>query len=301
MIVQPPSSGPNAPRIGSNAQRLGWDSSPLEQGPRPRAGAALVTARAIASPAAQGASAVPEDCIDRLPWLLLTRPDAVVALAVANESTKPEEKGDKQAAASQCKRLCDLAIAAGGLLVLFPILIAVTLLLKLFDGGRVFLAHTRVGLRGQPFPCYKFRTMVPDAEERLRQILASDRLLADQWRSERKFKYDPRVTTVGHFLRKTSLDEVPQLINVLRGHMSCVGPRPVTAEEYNTRYGKASGDYANVRPGLTGLWQVCGRSHRSYAERIALDRLYVQAWSFRLDLAILIRTIPTVLRIDQTA
>jgi exopolysaccharide production protein ExoY len=293
MIVHPPSSGPNAPRIGAKAQPLGWDSSPLELGSRLRAGATLGSA-------AQGAPAVPEDYIDRLPWLLLTRPDTVVALAVAYESTKSQEKGKKQAAASQCKRLCDLVIAAGGLLVLFPILIAVTLFVKLFDGGKVFLAHTRVGLRGRPFPCYKFRSMVPDAEERLRQILASDPLLADQWRSERKFKYDPRVTTVGRFLRKTSLDEVPQLINVLRGHMSCVGPRPVTAEEY-TRYGKVSGDYANVRPGLTGLWQVCGRSHRSYTERIALDRLYVRAWSFRLDLAILIRTIPAVLRIDQTA
>jgi exopolysaccharide production protein ExoY len=301
MIVQRRSSGPNALRISAKAQRLGLISSPLEPGSRARAGESLQTDPAIANPAAQGPPpAVLEDCIDRLPWLLLTRPEAVVALAVTYANAMPQEKRNAQAAASQRKRFCDLAIAAGVLLILFPILVAVTLFLKLFNRGKVFLAHTRVGLRGRPFPCYKFRTMVPDAEEQLCRILASDPLLADQWRSERKLKNDPRITTVGHFLRKTSLDEVPQLINVLCGHMSCVGPRPITAEEC-TLYGKASGDYASVRPGLTGLWQVCGRSHRSYAERIALDRLYVQAWSFRLDLAILIRTIPTVLRIDQTA
>ena len=298
MTIQLPGSVRNAPSLGAKAQPLTWDSSPVGPASKPRTGAIRLTGPA--SPAVQGAAARPQDCIGRLPWLLLTRPDAVVALAVACESTNSQEKGNKQAAASQCKRLCDLAIAAGGLLVLFPILIAVTLFLKLFDGGKVFLSHTRVGLRGRPFPCFKFRTMVPDAEERLRQILASDPAMADQWRSERKFKHDPRVTTAGHFLRKTSLDEVPQLINVLRGDMSCVGPRPITAEEY-TRYAEASEDYADVRPGLTGLWQVCGRSNRSYAERIALDRLYVQAWSFTLDVAILLRTIPTVLRIDQTA
>ena len=295
MITQPPAS---LPPMGSKAQPLAWDGgAPIEQPARPRAGTTVIV---IGGPAAQDAPAARQDIVDRLPWLLLTRPDSVVALALAHESTMPQETDTKQAAASRRKRLCDLGIAAGALLVLFPILITVTLFVKLVDRGRVFLAHTRVGLRGRSFPCYKFRTMVPDAEERLHKILASDPQLAAQWHTDQKFKCDPRVTSVGHLLRKTSLDEVPQLVNVLRGEMSCVGPRPVTAEEFK-RYGAVAGDYAEVRPGLTGLWQVCGRSHRSYAERIALDRLYVQAWSLRLDLAILLRTIPTVLRVDQTA
>ena len=296
MIIPLSGSSPDGPRTGAKAQHEGWDSGLIERGSMPKAG----SAPAIARPVAQEAPAVRQDIVDRLPWLLLTRPDTVVALAVAYESMTPHEVGTEQAVTCRRKRLGDLAIAASGLLVLFPILVVIMLLLKLVDRGGLFLAHTRVGLRGRPFPCYKFRTMVPDAEERLRQILNSDPILAEQWRSERKLKYDPRVTTIGRFLRKTSLDEVPQFINVLRGDMSCVGPRPVTAEEH-IRYGEASGDYAKVRPGLTGLWQVCGRSHRGYAERIALDRLYVHAWSLRLDLAILIRTIPTVLRVDQAA
>ena len=297
MITQPTGSRADAQPMVDKAQPMVWNGgAPISQSARPHARA---TVMATGGQPAQATPAARIDVVQQLPWLLLTRPDNVVALALAYESAQSQGTRTKEAVASRRKRLCDLGIAAGALLVLFPIMITVSLFVKLIDRGRVFLVHPRIGLRGRPFPCYKFRTMVSDAEEQLKKILASDPLLAAQWHTDRKLRYDPRVTSVGHLLRKTSLDEVPQLLNVLRGEMSCVGPRPVTAEELR-RYGEVACDYAKVRPGLTGLWQVCGRSHRSYTERIALDRLYVQAWSLRLDLAILLRTIPTVLRVDQT-
>ena len=243
---------------------------------------------------------VHKDIVGKLPSILLTCPDHVLELAAACEPKAREEIETRQPLAVFCKRISDVTIALCALVLLFPILLAIALIVKAIEGGPVFLAHTRIGLHGRPFRCYKFRTMVRNADEHLRLLLAHDHLLAEQWRSECKLRRDPRVTRVGKILRKTSFDEVPQLINVLRGEMSCVGPRPVTAEEV-ARYGEAAADYITVRPGITGLWQVCGRSHRSYTERIALDRLYVHARSLRLDLAILLRTIPTVLRFDQTA
>ena len=142
--------------------------------------------------------------------------------------------------------------------------------------------------------------MVPDAQERLIRYLAENAEAACLWRDTQKLRNDPRITWLGHLLRKTSLDELPQLFNVLRGEMSCIGPRPVIVSELE-RYGDHAVDYAMAKPGLTGMWQVSGRSNTSYAHRVRCDRFYVRRWSFALDILILLRTIPAVMRVNDTA
>jgi len=192
------------------------------------------------------------------------------------------------------KRGLDIALSATMLLVLSPLMLTLTLLVCL-DGGKALFGHTRVGRGGRAFQCLKFRSMVPDAEKALARLLADDPVAARMWRTSRKLPKDPRVTRLGGFLRATSLDELPQLINVLRGEMSLVGPRPVLQAELTEEYGASSGAYLSVRPGITGLWQVSGRSDTTYAERVALDVQYVQKLSIWQDLAILARTLPAVL------
>jgi len=167
-------------------------------------------------------------------------------------------------------------------------------------GAPVLFAHRRIGCNGTPFRCYKFRSMVTDAEAKLQRVLATDPELAREWREQRKLADDPRITPLGRILRKTSIDELPQLLNVLRGEMSCVGPRPVVEDELR-RYGRRQLGYLAARPGITGLWQVSGRSRTGYSRRVALDWLYVRRWSLRLDLVILLRTIPAVLRVKDSA
>ncbi len=167
-------------------------------------------------------------------------------------------------------------------------------------GGSVIFAHPRIGYEGNAFLCYKFRTMVIDGDAVLQKCLNDNPEALREWRETRKLKSDPRVTWLGHVLRKSSLDELPQLINVIRGDMSVVGPRPIVAEELS-RYGSCSADYLRARPGLTGLWQVSGRSGLGYEQRVALDRYYVRRWSIALDLAILFRTLPVLLRHEDTA
>lgn len=164
------------------------------------------------------------------------------------------------------------------------------------DGGPALFRHPRVGLGGVTFSCFKFRSMVIDADARLARLLASDPVAAAEWETRRKLPRDPRITRIGAFLRRTSLDELPQLLNVLRGEMSLVGPRPVVREELDQHYGPATEAYCRTRPGLTGLWQVSGRSDTTYAERVQLDTRYVNEWSLALDLWILLRTIPAVLQ-----
>jgi undecaprenyl-phosphate galactose phosphotransferase len=187
----------------------------------------------------------------------------------------------------------DFAIALGLVLFLAPLLLALALLIRR-DGGPAVFAHRRIGINGRPFGCFKFRTMVTDAEHRLAALLASDAAAAAEWAATHKLKADPRITRLGAFLRRTSLDELPQLFNVLRGEMSLVGPRPVVASEM-PRYAEDAAYYCKARPGLTGLWQVSGRSDTSYERRVRLDVWYVRNWSFWHDLAILIKTIPAVL------
>ncbi len=192
------------------------------------------------------------------------------------------------------KRAMDIAIAAAALVVAAPFFLVVSLLVRA-DGGSAFYAHQRVGRGGRLFGCLKFRSMVADSQARLEALLASDPAAREEWETTRKLRRDPRITRIGHFLRATSLDELPQLINVLRGDMSIVGPRPVTADELDSFYGAAAAHYLTVRPGITGLWQVSGRSETSYDQRVALDVAYVSQPSLLADLRILLKTPVAVL------
>lgn len=190
------------------------------------------------------------------------------------------------------KRIFDLMVASALAVIFFPFVIVVALFVRK-SGAPVLFAHTRVGRGGQKFRCYKFRTMHTDANLRLREILDSDPEAYAQWYGRRKLKDDPRVTRTGRFLRKTSLDEIPQLINVFRGEMSIVGPRPIVAEEA-AQYGSNFIAYKSVRPGITGLWQVSGRSNTTYNQRVALDVQYIKESSLLLDIQILLKTILVV-------
>lgn len=198
------------------------------------------------------------------------------------------------------KRLVDIVIAFSALVLAAPVMLMVALIIRLTTGGPALYSHTRVGFNGKPFECYKFRSMVANSDEVLRAHLAQDAEAAKQWEENRKLKRDPRITALGRLLRKSSLDELPQLFNILRGEMSCVGPRPVVADELS-RYGNHVGDYLATRPGLTGLWQVTGRSRTDYANRVALDSQYVRNWSLRADIFILARTVFAVIRFDDAA
>lgn len=155
-------------------------------------------------------------------------------------------------------------------------------------------SHERVGLGGTTFFCLKFRSMYEDSDTRLETLLAGDPSARQEWSEHYKLKEDPRITPLGHFLRESSIDELPQLVNVLRGDMSLVGPRPVIVEELE-KYGDAKEAYLSVRPGLTGLWQVSGRNDLDYETRVALDTKYVETWSFKADVIILLKTIRVVI------
>lgn len=192
------------------------------------------------------------------------------------------------------KRGMDVIIAGTALLLLALPMLLLALLVRL-DGGPAMFAHQRVGRGGQRFGCLKFRSMVTDAEDRLNALLAADPAARAEWEASRKLRHDPRVTRIGAFLRATSLDELPQLLNVLRGDMSLVGPRPVTASELATNYGAAAEHYQAVRPGITGPWQVSGRSDTSYDRRVALDVAYATQPSLAEDIRLLLRTPAAVL------
>jgi len=196
------------------------------------------------------------------------------------------------------KRIADIVLALSGLVLLAPLLVICFLATILTSSGPALFRHKRVGFNGRHFDCLKFRTMVLDAPERLRHLLESDPAAAAEWAANRKLKHDPRVTAIGAILRKSSLDELPQLFNVLRGDMSIVGPRPVTDEELE-RYANSVGAYLACRPGITGLWQVSGRSATTYNKRVACDTFYARNWSMSLDLKILIVTIPSLLISDS--
>lgn len=196
--------------------------------------------------------------------------------------------------ARRTKRLLDLlATLAGGILI-GPLLLMVSLLVKLDSPGPSFYAHWRLGSGGEHFRCWKFRTMYTNAEQLLERSLQHDPELRDEWEQNFKLRDDPRVTRVGNFLRKTSLDELPQLWNVVRGEMSLVGPRPIVDAEV-PKYGEVYGLYRRIKPGISGFWQVSGRSDTSYIERVKLDAYYVNNWSVWLDLVILARTVGSVL------
>jgi exopolysaccharide production protein ExoY len=195
---------------------------------------------------------------------------------------------------SVIKRAMDLAIAVPVLVFLSPLLVLIYALLRIFDPGSAFFTQLRVGRDGKTFLVYKFRTMRADAAARLNTLLASDPAAAAEWARFQKLRNDPRVTLFGRFLRKTSLDELPQLYNIIRGEMAVVGPRPVTSSEIH-RYGAHYPFYTAARPGVVGLWQVSGRNKLTYDERVALDVQYVNTWSIWADFLILLRAVPVVL------
>ena len=182
------------------------------------------------------------------------------------------------------------------LLLLFaPLMAVIALLVWRRDGAPVLFGHYRIGQHGRPFRCLKFRSMYLDSEAMLRELLERDPAARTEWERDHKLTDDPRITPIGHFLRRTSLDELPQLFNVLRGEMSLVGPRPITLAEL-PRYGQVRWHYLSVRPGMTGLWQVSGRNDTTYDERVELDREFVEQHNLRLRLSILLRTLRVVIR-----
>ena len=203
-------------------------------------------------------------------------------------------EGDRKALFPIAKRALDILGAGIGLVLLAPFFLIVALMVRA-DGGPAFFAHQRVGRGGKLFGCLKFRSMVIDSQARLEALLANDPAARAEWEATRKLKNDPRITRIGRFLRSTSLDELPQLINVLLGEMSLVGPRPVQEAEIDRYYGASAAHYMAVRPGITGLWQVSGRSETSYESRVALDVSYVSRPSLLADISILLRTPVAVL------
>lgn len=193
------------------------------------------------------------------------------------------------------KRCIDMLLTVCAGVIALPLGLILSLCVRWDSPGAAIYAHERLGQGGQRFSVYKFRTMVSDADAVLEKYLAANPGLREEWHTEQKLRDDPRITRVGAFLRKTSLDELPQLWNVFKGDMSLVGPRPIVDNEIH-RYGKVYADYSLVKPGITGLWQVSGRNNTTYTERVRLDRYYVTNWSVWMDLWILARTIPVVLR-----
>jgi undecaprenyl-phosphate galactose phosphotransferase len=194
------------------------------------------------------------------------------------------------------KRVFDLMVSMLVLALGSPVFVFIAL--QVASTGRpIFFGHTRVGRHNMPFKCYKFRTMAPNADKLLADLLASDPAARAEWDRDFKLKNDPRITKIGHFLRKTSLDEIPQILNVLRGEMSLVGPRPIVTAELE-RYGNQVDYYLEARPGITGLWQISGRNDVTYDTRVNLDTWYVKNWSLFNDVVILFRTVKVIFRKD---
>lgn len=224
---------------------------------------------------------------------------AAVSVADLNRIALIQDKFPSQASIGfyrrRGKRMLDLAVGSIMLFAAAPILLLLLLAASL-DGANPIFAQTRIGRFGRPFKCYKIRSMRPDAEDQLAAILAADPVAAAEWAVGCKLTNDPRITRVGGFLRKSSLDELPQLWNVVRGDMSLVGPRPVIIEEI-PRYGPEVAVYMQMKPGLTGLWQVDGRNDVSYEGRVRLDVDYAATHDFGRDLSILLRTGLSVMKL----
>lgn len=198
--------------------------------------------------------------------------------------------------ATSAKVVSDLLLSAMLIVILAPVMLGIAFFVAL-DGGPILYRHRRIGRGGESFYCLKFRSMAMNADQVLAARLADDPAARDEWELTQKLKDDPRVTRIGRFLRATSLDELPQIFNVLRLEMSLVGPRPIVENEL-PRYGRNVSYYLKARPGVTGLWQVSGRSNTTYSRRVALDAWYVKNWGFWRDIAILFRTVVVVVRRD---
>ena len=191
------------------------------------------------------------------------------------------------------KRAFDLLFTICGGLCILPFLLVIAVMVAVDNKGNVIFAHRRIGRDGKEFKCYKFQTMIPNAQEALEKYLAENPAARKEWEESFKLTDDPRVTKLGNILRKTSLDEMPQLWNVIRGDMSLVGPRPIVAKEIE-RYGEYFREYAMVTPGITGMWQASGRSDTTYEERVEMDTWYVRNWSVWIDLMYLFKTVKIV-------
>ena len=194
---------------------------------------------------------------------------------------------------SKAKRVLDITGALAIGLVFSPLILVIAVRMAQ-EGGPVLFRHRRIGQGGKTFECLKFRTMVPNAEQLLQELLEKDPEARAEWLRDHKLRHDPRVTRLGRFLRKTSLDELPQLWNVIRGEMSLVGPRPIVKEEM-LRYGRYLPAYLATKPGVTGLWQVTGRNDTNYRRRVVMDAYYVRRQTLLMDFGILLRTIKVVL------
>lgn len=212
----------------------------------------------------------------------------------------PENLPNDHPLGGRPKRILDVTIATTALVLLLPLIAIISLLILVTLKRPILFSHMRIGQGGRPFVCYKFRTMVVNSEDVLRRHIETNQAAAEEWAKTRKLATDPRVTFLGRMLRISSLDELPQLINIIRGDMSCVGPRPVVADEL-ARYGDSAKAYIKARPGLTGSWQVSGRNALKYEDRVALDRAYVENWSFSKDIDIILRTVPAILRFKETS
>ncbi len=194
------------------------------------------------------------------------------------------------------KRYFDIGFSILVLMASFPLMLIIALAVKLQDGGPVFYGHQRITSTGKPFRCLKFRTMHVGADEKLKEVLAADPKAREEWEKNQKLKDDPRVTSLGKFLRMSSLDELPQFLNVLKGDMSVVGARPIVASELDRHYREYGGLYCSMKPGITGLWQIGERSDtESYEERVKLDTWYVRNHSFWLDMKIIFKTVLSIL------
>ena len=193
------------------------------------------------------------------------------------------------------KRVLDIIIASVAIVFFSPLILVCAVMIRMKDGGPALYSQKRYGLNGNTFKCYKLRSMATDAEAQLIKILATDPIARDEWERTQKLSRDPRITPIGHFMRKTSVDELPQLWNVIRGDMSVVGPRPIVQSEI-ARYAEHFERYSSVPPGITGLWQVRGRSNTTYEERVEIDVEYANTRSFWGDISIIFKTIPAVLR-----
>lgn len=191
-------------------------------------------------------------------------------------------------------KAADATLAFLLLLLLAPVMLVVAAAIRLVDGSAPLYGHRRYGKGGRTFLCYKFQSMAPDADARLHRLLASDPAARAEWHRDHKLRRDPRVTAIGRVLRKTSLDELPQLFNILRGEMSLVGPRPIVAAEVR-RYGHRFVDYCSMRPGITGIWQISGRNDTGYRRRVAMDTLMARRMSPWLYVRVLAGTARTVL------
>lgn len=192
------------------------------------------------------------------------------------------------------KRSFDILFSLAVLILGFPVFFLIAFIVRISSKGRIIYSQERIGRGGKSFRCYKFRSMYPDADVRLKEILEHNPDLKHEWESTRKLKKDPRVTPIGAFLRKTSLDEIPQFWNVLMGDLSVVGPRPVVKAEVEKFMGSDAAMILSVRPGLTGIWQVSGRSNISYKKRIEMDKEYIRKQSFKLDLELILDTVPAM-------